>query len=395
VPVGLLITFVIAALGLAASLRPPSRTGALGLLSWLFSAIPNESPSLVFYWLLISTVLGFGEGLSGGWVWVAAGLTLMPLLAAPVLLGRSRRARPALERALSAGLSSGSLPASGMAARRVPWLGALFAPLPLFHPRVRRIGGISYGEAGRRNRLDLYLRPSAATPRPVLIHLHGGGFSAAPGRKSFYARRLLFRLAREGWVCASATYRLSPAATFPDELIDVKKLIAWAKAHAGEHGGDPERIVLAGSSFGARLATLAGFTANDPRFQPGFEHLDTTVAAVVGLYGYYGAGGADRSLPSSPFDYADAGGPPLFVIHGGQDTLTAPATARALAVRAREASSSPVVYAELPGAQHSFDLLRSIRFEAVIDAVEAFARSLASPPDHALAAAETAPGLRR
>ena len=57
----------------------------------------------------------------------------------------------------------------------------------------------------------------------MLIHLHGGGSSLAPGRKSFYARRLLFRLARQGWVCISATYRLQPAATFPDELVDVKK----------------------------------------------------------------------------------------------------------------------------------------------------------------------------
>lgn len=125
----------------------------------------------------------------------------------------------------------------------------------------------------------------------MLIHLHGGGFRLAPGRRSFYARRLLFRLARQGWVCISATYRLG----FPEELIDVKKVIAWTRAHAREHRGDPDRIVLAGSSFGAQLATLAGFTINDPAFQPGFEEADTSVAAVVGLYGYY-AGVASRRL---------------------------------------------------------------------------------------------------
>ena len=84
-------------------------------------------------------------------------------------------------------------------------------------------------------------------------------------------------------MCISATYRLG----FPEELIDVKKVIAWTRAHAREHRGDPDRIVLAGSSFGAQLATLAGFTINDPAFQPGFEEADTSVAAVVGLYGYY------------------------------------------------------------------------------------------------------------
>ena len=71
----------------------------------------------------------------------------------------------------------------------------MFAPLPLFHPGVRRFRNLSYGDAGRRNRLDLYRRRRGGSGGPVLIHLHGGGFSLAPGRKSFYARRLLFRLA--------------------------------------------------------------------------------------------------------------------------------------------------------------------------------------------------------
>jgi acetyl esterase/lipase len=255
----------------------------------------------------------------------------------------------------------------------------VFAPLPLFHPGVRRISNLSYGDAGRRNRLDLYRGRGAGGGGPVLIHLHGGGFSLIPGRKSFYARRLLFRLARQGWVCISATYRLQPAAAFPDELIDVKKVIAWARARASEHGGDPDRIVLMGSSFGARLATLAGFTANDPVFQPGFEQADTSVAAVVGLYGYYGAIASRQSLPSSPFDYAEHGSAPLLIVHGDQDTFTSAKTAGALAKRARDGSANPVVYVELPGAQHSFDLLTSIRFEAVIDGIQAFAASIAAP----------------
>jgi acetyl esterase/lipase len=249
--------------------------------------------------------------------------------------------------------------------------------VPLLHPGVRRVSNQSYGDAGRSNRLDLYRRRGGASGGPVLIHLHGGGFSFSPGRKSFYARRLLFRLARRGWVCISATYRLQPAAKFPDALVDVKKVIAWARAHASEHGGDPDRIVLVGSSFGARLATLAGFTMNDPAFQPAFEQADTSVAAVVGLYGYYGGIDSHDSRPSSPFDYAGRGSPPLLIVHGDQDTLTPPMRAHALAERARKGSANPVAYAELPGGQHSFDLLSSIRFEAVIDGIEAFAASTA------------------
>jgi hypothetical protein len=43
-------------------------------------------------------------------------------------------------------------------------------------------------------------------------------------------------------------------------------------------------------------------------------------------------------------------------------------------------SSNPVVYAELPGAQHSFDLFHSVRFENVIGAIESFAAWVRSQP---------------
>ena len=65
--------------------------------------------------------------------------------------------------------------------------------------------------------------------------------------------------------------------------------------------------------------------------------------------------------------------PPFFVVHGDQDTYTPAEGARALVEHLRAVSSSPVLYAELPGAQHSFDLFHSVRFETVIDAIEAFA----------------------
>jgi acetyl esterase/lipase len=333
------------------------------------------------YWIGASTLITFSDGdLHGAAVWVELSLAVAVLAATPILVRRSLRAAPAIEQALDSAVGSRwrHTRAASSIASSPPWRRIIFAPLPLFHPRVRRIANLSYGDAGRRNRLDLYRRRGSGSVGPVLIHLHGGGFSLAPGRKSFYARRLLFRLAREGWVCISATYRLT--GEFPDALIDAKKVIAWARAHASEFGGDPNRIVLVGSSFGARLATLASFTTNDPVFQPGFERVDTSLAAVVGLYGYYGGITEDNSPPSSPFDYAERGSAPLFIVHGEQDTLTPPKRAHALAERVARATASPVAYAELPGAQHSFDLLSSIRFEAVIDGIEAFATSVVAQP---------------
>lgn len=385
-PVGFLITVGLVALAMATSLRPPARAGLAGLATWLVSAILNESPFLAFYYMVASILLAWGN-LPGSEIWLALAITFAPFAGAPVLVRRSLRAAPAIQKALLADMGHVELSPP----TRVPWWRVVLAPLPLLHPGVRRIANISYGDAGRSNKLDLYRRRNRASVGPVLIHLHGGGFWFTPGRKSFYARRLLFRFARKGWVCISATYRLQPKAAFPDELVDVKKVIAWARAHAAEHGGDPDRIVLAGSSFGARLATLAGFTANEPTFQPGFEEDDTSVSAVVGLYGYYGGIASIDSLPSSPFDYADRLSAPLMLVHGDQDTFTSPDRARALADRARDAAQHRVVYVELPGAQHSFDLLSSVRFEAVIDGIESFATAIHT---RATADARTSPNGR-
>ena len=104
---------------------------------------------------------------------------------------------------------------------------------------------------------------------PTLIHLHGGAFVS--GRKNSEARPLIYRLASQGWLCISANYRLSPAATFPDHLIDVKKVIAWVREHGHEYGADPAVVFVAGSSAGAHLAALAALTPNDPAFQPGLR----------------------------------------------------------------------------------------------------------------------------
>ncbi len=131
-------------------------------------------------------------------------------------------------------------------------------------------------------------------------------------------------------------------------------------------------MFVAGSSAGGHLASLAAFTANDPAFQPGFEDVDTSVVAAISLYANYGPI-ESRGPPSSPLAYIRADAPPFFVAHGTLDTIVIVDDARAFVDQLRSTSANPVVYAELPGAQHSFDLVHSLRFEAVVDAVEGFA----------------------
>ena len=191
---------------------------------------------------------------------------------------------------------------------------------------VIRVADISYGDAGRQNLLDVYHQRSRPSGGPVLVYLHGGAFRS--GRKNREARPLLYRLASQGWVCISANYRLSPAATFPDHLIDVKKVIAWAREHGHEYGADTGVLFTAGSSAGGHLASMAALTPNDPRFQPGFEREDTSVTAAIALYGYFGSLSSRDDLPSSLLAYVERDAPPFFVArrprHGGDRRGRAP-----------------------------------------------------------------------
>jgi acetyl esterase/lipase len=77
-------------------------------------------------------------------------------------------------------------------------------------------------------------------------------------------------------------------------------------------------------------------------------------------------------VPSSPSDVLRADAPPIFIAHGTNDTFVPVDAARELVAQLRDVAAEPVVYVELPGAQHSFDLFHSIRYEALIDGVETF-----------------------
>ena len=66
------------------------------------------------------------------------------------------------------------------------------------------------------------------------------------------------------------------------------------------------------------------------------------------------------------------------MIHGDHDTFTPVEGARCLVKRLHARSTQPIVYAELPGAQHSFDLFHSIRFDTAVNAIETFAAVIRS-----------------
>jgi acetyl esterase/lipase len=262
---------------------------------------------------------------------------------------------------------------------------------------VEKAGIVRYGPHGRANLADIWRRSDL--PRdgraPVLLQVPGGAW--AIGRRRPQAYPLLSHLAERGWVCVSIDYRVSPRNTWPDHIVDVKRALAWVKAHIAEFGGDPHFVAITGGSAGGHLAALAALTPNDPQFQPGFADADTSVVAAVPLYGRYdwfstdGPGRpefiaflqkfvvkkrfADHKrvyLDASPINRLRRDAPPFFVQHGCDDSIIPVTEGRAFVEALREVSASPVAYAELPHAQHAFDFFGSPRAHHSAAAVERF-----------------------
>jgi acetyl esterase/lipase len=383
VAVGYLVGVLVVTVATALSLWPRPTQGPRASPSFIVESAANELPFIVVYWLMADTALAAAQGdIDSPLGWVALAIAVCTLVGSTVVIGRAARAGAVLDEALTIGLGDNwrAVAERPGTRRQGPLHGiwpALIAPVRIPARSVRRERDITYGPAGRANRLDVYRHRSRPTGCPVLIYFHPGGFVI--GNKSREARDLFNRLASHGWLCISANYRLRQAGAFPHNVIDAKRVIAWLRAHAEDYGADPGTIVMCGGSAGAYLAAMCALTADDPALQPGFEQADTSVSAAVGLYGFYGSAGSSERRPSDPGAYVRADAPPFFVIPAANDPMVAADHAKEFAEKLRATSMSPVLYAELPGGQHNFDRFSSIRFFAVIDAVEAFATWIRSP----------------
>src|SRR5438093_879160 len=311
------------------------------------------------------------------------------------------RAEAVVEQALVAGLGPRyaeeiRTEPRGPLAPAIDWRRVL-VPFPIRHPEVERVRDIVYARvAGRVLRLDVYRHRDHPTGCPTLLQIHGGAWVL--GSKNEQGLPLMYHLAARGWVCVAADYRLSPRATFPDHLIDLKRALAWIRAHGTLYGAAPDFLVVTGGSAGGHLAALVALTPNAPEYQPGFEGVDTAVDGCVAFYGVYDFTDRhglwpddglrrllDRRVLKVPFARAPEAydkasplsrlrpdAPPFLVLHGTHDTLVPVESARRFAAAFRSVARAPLVYAELPGAQHAFEIFPSVRSTLVIQGVERF-----------------------
>lgn len=234
--------------------------------------------------------------------------------------------------------------------------------------------------------LDLYLPASQVSGgAPVIIYVHGGGWTSGHTRHSGAFENwpgVLASLAGKGYVVASLNYRLSSEAPSPAAEQDVKSAVRWLRGNAARFGIDKRRIGIWGGSAGGQLAALAGTSCGVSALEPppvadAKAPLESDcVQAVVTWYGVFdltpltknvaapppvarylgceaGACPDDKVALASAIRYIDRNDPPFLLIHGALDKTVAVSQSEHFhaALQAHAVKSQLLV---LPDVDHSF-----------------------------------------
>ncbi len=187
---------------------------------------------------------------------------------------------------------------------------------------------------GESLRLDLYLPKKSETMPPLLVWIHGGGWTK--GSKSGI-NPIFIRLTAKGYATASIDYRLDGLTSHPKQIHDCKGAIRWLRANAEKYGYDVTRIGVGGGSAGGHLALLVGLSDGVERLEGevgGNTDQSSRVDAVADVFGPSALGlFAEKSerfrhnktpellKSASPVTYLSEDDPPLLIFHGDADRV--------------------------------------------------------------------------
>jgi acetyl esterase/lipase len=282
-------------------------------------------------------------------------------------------------RFLLAGLAS-------LAAACTPSLGTFnrFAPKDAGGRRV--VTNAAYGAEDRQS-IDVYAPAAGAARAPVIVFIYGGSWNS--GAKSDY-EFVGDAFAAQGFVTAIPDYRLVPQVRFPSFLADCAAAVAWVRAHASDHGGDPDRIVIVGHSAGGYNAAMLGLDAN---FLAAAGVPARSIRGVAGLAGPYdflpfdvdstrnAFGDASDPQITQPVRFARADAPPMLLLWGDRDTTVGPRNLQGLerALRVAGGAVETKIYPNVDHVGIMLALSRPFRGRApVLADVVAFARRVTS-----------------
>ncbi len=219
-------------------------------------------------------------------------------------------------------------------------------------------------------KLDLYTPKDKKEKTPVLMYMHGGGWSK--GTKDSMTSQLSHYMA-SNFAIVNVNYRLFNQGLAPAAVIDCRCALAWIYENADKYNFDVSKIVISGGSAGGHLALITGMLPAKSEFDTecGYKG-DLKVAAIVNFYGIADVkdilsgenrkGYAVRWLGDQPnkekiadkvsaINYIRKDLPPTFTVHGDAD----PTVPYQHAVRMQKALTDAGVVNEfmtIPGGQH-------------------------------------------
>ena len=261
------------------------------------------------------------------------------------------------------------------------------------------------GDAMNYHMLDIYLPAVEKPVYPVVVLIYGSAWFGN-NLKGNDLNTLGKALLNEGFAIVMPNHRSSSDAKFPAQINDIKAVIRFARANAGEYRFDTSFIGITGSSSGGHLSALAGTSGSVRLYTVGsatadlegnvgeFGSFSSSVNAVVDWFGPTDflvmdscgsrmahnpasspesslIGGPiqenmDRCALANPITYVDPGDPPFLIFHGDKDPLV-PFCESEMLFRALRDAKVQSQYYLVPGAQHGPGLFIDKYFEMMTD----------------------------
>src|SRR5262249_6809371 len=117
-----------------------------------------------------------------------------------------------------------------------------------------------------RVRCQVFSPPVSRGLRPMMLYLHGGGFTVGQSEDTAY---ITSRIAAENaMVVVSANYGLPPEGRSPAGLEDCLAVLQWMRSSGASLGGDGKRIAVGGDSAGGNFAAALPIMARDAGSPP-------------------------------------------------------------------------------------------------------------------------------